>query len=346
MQIGNRTLDWILDSRHRWIQHTLFWGLMYLPHIAAILGLTDKQVPASQLPFYFFLLAIDIALVYFNLYYLLPQFFFKKEYVRYIVFATLALFINAYIGPAVHLYMATNGQAFAPQAQEVLNSFVLTFNVTMTALAFHIIKRFLRNQARLKQLENSSLLTELAFLKHQINPHFLFNSLNNIYVKSRTNPNEASESILQLADLLRYQLYDCGKEKVNLHDEIDYLQNYLEIDKMRKNKAAIDFKVKGAPNGIKVAPFLFIPFVENALKHGINLSNETRIRIQFDIQSDEVVFEIENSKPEMPHSQRVKGGIGLANISRRLDLLYPGRYRLDIDNEKRYYKVRLSISPN
>jgi two-component system, LytTR family, sensor kinase len=215
----------------------------------------------------------------------------------------------------------------------------------MTAVGFNIIKRFLINQARLKELETSSLKAELAFLKHQINPHFLFNSLNNIYVQSKTNSAEASESIMQLSDLLRYQLYDCAQEKVKLSDEIDYLKNYLDIDRMRKNHAQVDFEVVGEPGKIEIAPYLFIPFVENALKHGITLNNETQISIRFNILPGRITFEIENSKPEQPHNQRLKGGIGLANISRRLDLLYPGRYRLDIDNERNTYKVKLAITP-
>jgi LytS/YehU family sensor histidine kinase len=146
-----------------------------------------------------------------------------------------------------------------------------------------------------------------------------------------------------LSDLLRYQLYDCAKDKVNLSDEIAYLENYLKIDKLRKTRADIDFQVIGSPGGIQIAPFLFIPFVENALKHGISLENESFIKVIFDIRPKELHFEITNSKPQQPMIAHLKGGIGLANISRRLDLIYPNRYRLDIDNQKNYYKVTLSI---
>jgi two-component system, LytTR family, sensor kinase len=344
MQFSNRSLQWVLNPSYRPIQHVLFWVVMYAPHWAAYFGIAGKSMSSTLLPVYLFALAIDMATVYFNLYYLIPKFFITRKYWTYILMTLLFLLLNCIFGPAFLQYVHTHKVNF-PNLYESVESFVLTFNLTMTAVGLNIIKRFLISQARLKELETSSLKTELAFLKHQINPHFLFNSLNNIYVQSRTNHTDASESILQLSDLLRYQLYDCAKEKVYLEAEIDYLQNYLKIDRMRKNKASVDFDVAGSPANIKVAPFLFIPFVENALKHGITLNNETKIRIRFRISPEQVIFEIENSKPEQPLSHTVKGGIGIANISRRLDLLYPGKYRLDIDNERKAYKVRLSIAP-
>jgi two-component system, LytTR family, sensor kinase len=345
MQFSNRSLQWVLDPRYRPIQHLLFWIVMYAPHWTAYLGITREPPSLELLPVYLFSMAIDISSVYFNLYYLIPKFFITRQYWAYILVTFLLLIFNSIIGPALLQYYVSKGKMYMPDPYGSVESFVMTFNLTMAAVGLNIIKRFLVSQARLKELETSSLKTELAFLKHQINPHFLFNSLNNIYVQSRTNHTDASDSILQLSDLLRYQLYDCGKEKVNLEAEVDYLQNYLKIDRMRKNKASVDFDVDGSPANIKVAPFLFIPFVENALKHGITMNNETKIRIRFRISAEQVIFEIENTKPEQSLSHTVKGGIGIANISRRLDLLYPGKYRLDIDNERSAYKVRLSIVP-
>lgn len=343
MLLSNRFLEWILNPRYRWVQHLLFWSIMYMPHLAGYLGFT-QAAPPELLPVYFAVFCLDATVVYSNLYILIPRFFLKGQYWTYVLLTLAMLVANATFGPVVQQWVMTGERVFKPEASAIIESFVLTFNLLMTAVGFNIIKRFLVSQAKLKELETSSLKAELAYLKHQINPHFLFNSLNNIYVQGRTAPTEASESILQLSDLLRYQLYDCAKEKVNLSDEIEYLQNYLDLEKMRKNKATIEFTVNGTPSGITVAPFLFIPFVENALKHGINLNNETRIRVHFDIRPEQVVFEIENPKPALALNN-VKGGIGLANISRRLDLLYPGKYSLDIDDQSKQYRVRLAFEP-
>lgn len=343
MHLSNRLLGLILVQRYRWMQHVLFWFTMYLPHLMALTGISGAHMAPKAISMFVAVLVLDVALVYFNLYVLIPHFFLRRRYWQYAVFTLFMVLANATFGSALLANMQTDGQSWQPAILDVVNSAVLTFNLLMTAVGFNIIKRFLRSQARLKELETSGLKTELAYLKSQINPHFLFNALNNIYVRSRTNPAAASASILHLSDLLRYQLYDCAQESVNLADEIEYLRNYLEIDKMRKNKSSVDFQVQGSPNGIKVAPFLFIPFVENALKHGLNLDNENRIRIHFDIKPEEIVFEVENAKPETPAQTNGQGGIGLANIGRRLDLLYADRYRLDIDDQSRTYKVRLEL---
>jgi two-component system, LytTR family, sensor kinase len=344
MLFSNRSLEWILSTKYRWIQHLIFWTFMYMPHILMFAGVTGKP-PRGIVMFAFLgVLLIDMGLVYFNLYFLIPKFFLKRRYWNYILWGIGLMIADSFFSTAIVPFLLSDGKNFAPSLEAFVESFVLTTNVLGTAVGFNIIKRFLRAQARVKELETTGLKAELAYLKNQINPHFLFNSLNNIYVQARTAPNDASESILQLSDLLRYQLYDCTKDRVNLNDEIEYLENYLKIDKLRKTRAELDFEVHGTPNGVKVAPFLFIPFIENALKHGISLENESFIKILFDIRPNELVFEIANSKPQQPMMAHLKGGIGLANISRRLDILYPNAYQLDIDNQKTVYKVRLAIA--
>lgn len=344
MHLSNRLLELILVRRYRWVQHVLFWLTMYLPHLLALSGVTGQKMPPKLMVVFVTVLLVDTALVYFNLYYLIPRFFLRRRYWQYALFSVATVLGNAVLGSMLLAHQLSDGASWWPNLIRVVDSAVLTFNLMMTAVGFNIIKRFLRSQARLKELETNSLKTELAYLKNQMNPHFLFNALNNIYVRSRTNPASASESILHLSDLLRYQLYDCAQENVQLTDEIAYLRNYLEIDKMRKNKSSVEFEVDGSPSGIRVAPFLFIPFVENALKHGLNLDNESRVRIHFDIKPQEIVFEVENGKPERPVHHNGQGGIGLANICRRLDLLYADRYQLDIDDQTKLYKVKLKLT--
>ncbi len=346
MQFSNRSLEWILGSRYRWVQHLIFWVFMYMPHILLFSGLTGKPPRGFVMAAYLGVMAMDMGLIYFNLYYLIPRLFFRRKYWGYLVATSGMVAFNSFFSTTIVPFVISGGQRFSATLSGFVESFVITTTILGTAVGFNVIKRFLRAQSRLKELETTGLKAELAYLKNQINPHFLFNSLNNIYVQSRTNPADASESILQLSDLLRYQLYDCARDRVNLDDEIEYLENYLKIDKLRKTRAELDFTVTGSPQGVKVAPFLFIPFVENALKHGISLENESFIRINFDIRPQELVFEIANSKPQQPMMAHLKGGIGLANISRRLDILYPGKYQLDIDNQRSQYKVRLAISPN
>ena len=341
MVITDKYKEYLFSDRYRWVQHLLFWLVLLAPHLLVYAGIT-REAPANHLVYVYLLIhALNILLVYYNLYFLAPNFFRKKRYGNYLAYTFISFLVVAFLGNA--FLQIVSGTGWLPSPQGFLESLVVSFTLLMTAAAFHIIKRYMATQERLKHLETTSLKTELDLLKNQINPHFLFNALNNIYVQSKVQPAEASESILLLSDLLRYQLYDCTKEKVNLTDEIEYLQNYLEIDKMRKNNLHLDFKVMGSPSGIKVAPYLFIPFVENAVKYGISLNNENKIKILFQIRAEEIDFRIENNKPNVINPKATKGGIGLANISRRLDILYPGQYRLDIEDSYNIYRVRLRI---
>lgn len=217
-----------------------------------------------------------------------------------------------------------------------------TLPILGTAVGIKVFKRYIQNQAYLKEVETSGLKTELAYLKQQINPHFLFNALNNIYVLSRKSPKETPDTILLLSDLLRYQLYDCSQEKVSLKGEIEYIKNYLELDSIRKDKLETKIKVEGSPNAIMIPPFLLLPFVENAVKHGISIDDKSSIEIFFNIKEEQLYFTIKNSKPPQK-IQYEQGGIGLKNIERRLELLYDKNYTLNINDKSELYEVLLSV---
>ncbi len=340
---SGQILEWVLSDRYRLLFHGLFWLFVYSDEVLSILGVTDDLSFNAGYVFISFL--IDVTLVYTNLYLLIPRFLLTNRIWYYIFFTLISIIISMELGLTLAF------PTFCPSCPEeplsspvtiLVQDFVHTALVLGMAVGVHIARRFLRNRAKIQELETTSLKSELAFLKHQINPHFLFNSLNNIYVLNKKAPRQASESILLLSDLLRYQLYDCAKDKVFLKEEIEYLKNYMQLDKLRKSKTKVDFEVIGYTDGQLVAPFLFVPFVENAVKHGISLENESFIRIKFDIQPREVHFYIENSKPAKAYPN-IKGGIGLANVKRRLDLLYPDRHRLKITNEADLFKVELEL---
>ena len=330
---------WLLSSKYRWLQHPLFWLTIYFPRILDMFG----GISNAQLYVHIFMLGSNMVLVYFNMYYLVPEYFSRGKIGKY-VGATVGTVCSMAIVNASFIQYATTDLPFdiAPFAHIAENT-IFSFSLLMTALAFHIIKRFMASQSKLKSAENAQLQTELNFLKSQINPHFLFNALNNIHVQNRINPNEASESILRLSSLLRYQLYDSARDKVNLQDEVDFLRNFLQINKMRTGDTDIDFQVNGDLDGVKISPYLFIPFVENAVKHSRGLGGTHRVRIKMIVDRQELFFEIENSKPQKVAAKKSDGGIGLINISRRLDLLYPKRYQIEINNAYNAYLVRLKL---
>ena len=266
---------------------------------------------------------------------------------EYVGFTSITLIINVLISilDFEEPYDFSNPEDVSIYIDTFISSLITTGTILVAAVGIKFFKGYIADQERLKELETINLRTELDFLKNQINPHFLFNSLNNIYVQSRKRPQEASESILLLSDLLRYQLYDCSKEKVLLKNEIEYLKNYLEMDKMRKLDVEIDFQIDGHPNGTMVAPFIFVPFVENAVKHGNAVEGKSFLNVLFKIQSNQIHFSIENSKPILPNESEV-GGIGLKNVKRRLELLYPNKYQLDIKDKENKYKVDLTLNLN
>ncbi len=332
----DKSLSWISNDRYWWVWHLLFWIFIYLDEVLSLVGITEAFDSYLET---FITLVIDIVTVYFNLYILFPLLFLKNRIPQYFGITLITILVNAFISAYV-FYGAADASSLRTA---LIGSFVGTTTIMAMAFAIKLFKNYIANQQRVNELETTGLKTELEYLKNQINPHFLFNSLNNIYVQSRKRPTEVPNSILQLSDLLRYQLYDCSNEKVPLKSEISYVNNYLQLDALRKSNAQIDFNVEGNPNGQQVAPFLFIPFVENAIKHGMSLENESFIHINFEIEKEQVKFRVKNSKPEKPIPSK-DGGIGLVNVQRRLDLLYPNKHELKISDQKTDYEIELTLS--
>lgn len=336
-----KAFEWILNKKYRIGFHVLFWIVMYLDEFLALIGITEP-FESDQIKYIIVGILLDMAMVYLNLYVFIPFLLLKNKVWQYILLTVLSVLIISY-----------NSQILGPPCYEcdelgfsltdfIISAFIPTMTLLGTAIAVKIFKLFLQNQQQVTDLKRYGLETELAYLKDQINPHSLFNALNNIYVQSRKRPEEASESILLLSDLLRYQLYDCAKEKVYLKGEVDYLKNYLKLDKLRKNKAKITFDVTGDVNRKMVAPFIFLPFIENAVKHGASLDNESFISIQLNSTENSIHFIIENSIPTQKNNIP-KGGIGLANVKRRLELLYPNKHQLEITDEGQLFKVDLHL---
>ncbi|RMG77676.1 MAG: hypothetical protein D6714_19445 [Bacteroidetes bacterium] len=340
-----RAISCIIDDEDRVLQHLIFWAYFYLDLPVSILF--DPPDYTMNTLSTWVLLATDLLIVYTNLYMLIPRFLMQTKTRLYIGLTFASVLVGSVFNQYFDLWYNTT---YFPEFEYFLvpsdwiNTLVFQTSVLGTAVGLHIMKRFLRNQKRLKELEHINLKTELAFLKEQINPHFLFNALNNLYVQTRTRPNEASESVLLLSDLLRYQLYDCAKEKVYLKGELEYLQNYLKLDTIRKGNVRINFQVEGNVNGVMVAPFIFLPFIENAVKHSLSLKEESFINIVFKSFDGEIQMIVENSKGGLPPKSNQNGGIGLHNVKRRLELTYPNAHQLKIEETTDRFRVELRLS--
>lgn len=217
----------------------------------------------------------------------------------------------------------------------------------LVSIPLGLVDNWLKKIALEKQLKTHQLEAELRFLKAQVNPHFLFNALNNIYSLSFTESKKAPEMILKLSDMMSYMLYDCKQEQVSLAAEVAYLKNYLDLQQLKKEgELNIDFQIKGNVNTTLITPMLFIPLFENAFKHG-NLEDTQQgwLKSELECREHDLRFSISNSK-RIESKKRAKGGVGLENLKARLELIFPARHQLKIESTAEAYKVFLSININ
>ncbi len=304
-------------------------------------GNVDEYVKVIFLIFFSFLL-------YFNMYVLTPKLLFKAKYILYLFFVLLILvfffFLSIFIEKTLAPYLIIPKE----ETQDVVRdafSFIFMFCIVIAAsTAIKLFQRWIIDSYRIIELEKQRLRSELSHLKSQINPHFLFNTLNNIHTLTRKNPEKASDIILKLSDLLRYQLYDSTQDYIMLSSDISFIENFLNIEKIRKDDFSFEINITGDPSRKSIPPFLFIPFVENAVKHSVDSFNNSFVQIDFKITDNQLTFECINSKSvNLQTGSNQIGGIGLTNIQRRLQLLYPETYTLRITEQTNSYLVTLSI---
>jgi two-component system LytT family sensor kinase len=227
--------------------------------------------------------------------------------------------------------------------------FLPVLMVVAPPLSLKLILDIIRSSTRTLRLERDNLNLEVSFLRSQLNPHFLFNTLNNIYSLSIRNDALASDLIMHLSEMMRYTLYDSNTDKVPLDMEAEFLKNYVELESVRYGKnASIRFDCDTDQMGEQlIAPLLMFPFVENAFKYSHSTTaDKCWIHASLEVEAQQMKFEISNSKGELPEGKKVQGGIGLSNTRKRLILLYPDQHTLFIENNPEYYKVVLTLTLN
>ena len=211
-------------------------------------------------------------------------------------------------------------------------------------LAGGLLSLAIRINNRWREAERRQLSTELSYLKAQINPHFLFNSLNSIYALAITESDQTAEAIARLSALMRYAIQDTNQPQVPLSGELDYISSYVALQRLRLgDTAAVEFTVNGSPTGLQIAPMLLISVIENAFKYGVNPSHDSYIRIGLTITGSELHSHVFNKKVRTP-ANVLTNGIGLSNTRARLELVYPGRHRLLIRDEPADYTVDLYLT--
>jgi len=214
------------------------------------------------------------------------------------------------------------------------------------SIAYFFLKEWTKAEQSRNQMQANQLSTELRFLKSQINPHFLFNTLNNLFSMAQAKGNdELADGISKLSGMMRYMIYDSNAESVPLSKEIAYLEDCITLNKLRyaDDEVNVTFEHPLNPGNVTVAPMLFIPFVENAFKHGIAIGQTSGIDIAIIISNQKLIFTCENTIYRTIRKIEEKSGIGLENVKRRLELLYPGRHTLQISEDNSHYNIKLEL---
>lgn len=283
-----------------------------------------------------------ILLAYSNMYFFVPKFLFQKKYLSYSLSVLAGMILSYSIMRTASHYFRPN---LLPYQNDYISFITFSFMIMVLIVASSSVKLFqqwISDAQLIHDLELAKTNAELEQLKNQINPHFLFNMLNNANVLVEDDPKKASQVLIKLSDLLRYQLYDSTREKVFLTSDIHFLEDFLELEKVRRDNFNVMISKEGDLNGIQIPPMLFISFVENAVKHNNDSTKSSYVNLFFEVRNDELFFKCINSKPVLKAVSK-SGGLGLANIKRRLELLYPSSYILKIENNSETYSVTLTL---
>lgn len=341
-----RIAHWLVQLRKSGFHHFLFW-IFYL----AFWVLTTFD-DASSFSLRFQNVGISLlfhaAVSYFNLYVLIPTLLQKKQYVVYSFSLLLSITLVCY--PIIYaLYLLNSDVANTDLVWSTRFFFIQAMGVSYTIIITTALKLFFDWFNKEKEARELSILnreTELKYLKNQINPHFLFNSLNNLYSLSLKGSDKTPEVILKLSEILRYLLYESASDKVSLDKEIQYLKNFIEIESLRFGaRANIVFEEVGDFEDVKIEPMLLIPFVENAFKHGLGKKIDAGfIHVRAELTDDWFFFSVRNNVLESKEVLLVSdGGIGNENVRKRLNLLYPQKYELNQTNSDEQYHVQLKL---
>jgi len=296
-------------------------------------------------------LLITMLIVYVNLYVLMPLFYAREKYYRYFIALLLLLFVGGLLNRFLSWQLWLPIERIAdPGSHEPTNYWIWLriignafeyFPVLAISILIKLMLDANAREKRLREIEKEKFTAEMGLLKAQINPHFFFNTLNSLYSLSLARSEKSAAVVLRLSDLMRYMLYDASANTVLLKNEITYLENYIGIEQMRySDRLELSFQYSGDIGGKSISPLLLLPFIENAFKHGIE-DDAGWITIDIKVINDVLYMKVENSfnVPDNPK----KPGLGLANVRKRLELAYPGKYELLIKQIEGIYSVNLTL---
>lgn len=350
------------------IAHSAAWLCFFtLPYLVFFPRLRDFSMSNHQLASIICNNVFLVLFYYLNTLLLIPRFLVKEKWFYYILSIVVCLVVFLYAPKQIALFIA-EPEPFNPNNREFIRNpafkgkprftgymrgrrpvadpyntvlFLLIFTV---GTCISVIQRWLQTEQNRKETENEKLNTELSFLKSQVNPHFFFNTLNNIYSLAVVRSEKTAPAVMKLSSIMRYILTETQRDLVPLQNEVEFTHNFIDLQKVRlTDKVTLNFTTEGSTDNLLVAPLLFIPFVENAFKYGVSTKEASSIAIEIRTEGNRIIFTAVNYIVPSENNLMENTGIGINNVKRRLELMYPGKHKLTSFEKDNYYNVHLEI---
>jgi len=328
--------------------HIIAWGLLLMVPFLSGYQVIKSFIPTGNISFVPIIISslFLIVIFYFNYFILIPRFLLVKKYLLYAITLVLSI-VAAFVLSEVffNLFGVNPGNIanFNPMLIKIepimrANAFLMLTVSILASISLTI-------NDHLRQLEKEKLVAQISSLKSQINPHFLFNTLNNIYATAIDTSPRTADMVDKLSEMMRYTMKETQNDFVPLEEEINYLNNYIELQKLRlDSKIKFEYTIEGEFSGLQIAPMLLIPFVENAFKHGVNSEQDSNIRINIKTNESEIHFQVTNNKVKTQYNTSEHNGLGIENTKHRLSLIYPSRHLLTIKETENDFIVSLHIN--
>lgn len=329
--------------------HTLVWLLLLvIPYISTdqVFNLLDPASDIKYLLLCFTLSSVLLITFYFNYFFLIPKYLFvKKGWLYFLALLLMIAVVFSLLG-VIFVFSDFNPEKLvktSPVIEKIIPVIIINaISLWLLAIVSSILWTIYN---RLKQAENEKLSAQIASLRSQINPHFLFNTLNNIYATAIDTSPKAADMVDKLSEMMRYTMRDTQQDFVLLEDEINYISNFIELQRLRLDKSVKleYYSLENIP-ALQIAPMLLIPFVENAFKHGVNSEQKSHIKIEITMNKKEFQLSVVNNKVNIQRNISERSGLGIENTKHRLNLIYPSRHLLVINDTEKQFSVSLYIN--
>lgn len=335
-----------MKKHHVIIIHSVFWVMFVI--LPMLMFRLDDFRHGPDLSFFLHQTILNF-IVFYMVYLLLIPLVIRRRKLADLVWISLVFIVIMTLARVGFHYLMKEvlgiweGHPFSFERQ-ALREFFMTLMYTFYPLVIYFSIEWFRERQYRFELTREKQKSEIALLKSQVNPHFLMNTLNNLYSLVYQGSKQANEAVLKLSEIMRYMLYETDAPLVPLESEIKYLKSFIELQLLRFRSDEFEgIRIEGDPSGRMIAPMLLIPFVENAFKHGLKRMPGKAISITLTIEEKRIIFEVHNLKAPGSAHKNEDSGIGLANVRKRLELQYPGKHLLETDEGTDYFKVRLIL---